>query len=497
MTRIAAPFDENEITSERALLWNYYHKRKLFPVDVRLLGKATLPNPRLEPELGKYRLPTDRKAVTADEDMIAKFAKRPGGVPYFLEAGPRKLLYHPPESVKAAIVTTGGLAPGLNCVVHSIVDRHWNTYRVSKAKGGAVFGIYESFMGACDLHNNMEQLTPDETEGWLDKGGSILGVRRYHDERTAKLPRGEKRRVLAQDIAAQLQLKEIDILYVIGGDGTLGVAHEIAKIASNVSVVGIPKTMDNDVMWVWQSFGFRTAVEKATEVINTLNAEAESTRRVCLIELFGAESGFVAANAALASGHVDLVLVPEEFQQLTTKSCEKALSIYLDDLKKRVQNPRRADGIPHAVVVLAEGVAKILTSKKARLDGKPIDKEHFLEQLKGYLKNRLRDGANRKVEVFDNQPRHNIRAIPANPQDQIYCERLGALAVDNALAGYTDFMISQWLTEYVLVPLEIVQDRHKRIPPAGIFWKQVVGSTGQPCIWSKQFKLKSKNQTSS
>lgn len=488
MVRIAAPYDENEITSERALLWDYYRKRKLFPVDAGWLGKATLPNPRVEAELGKYRLAADRKSVTADEDMIRKFAKRAGGVPSFLEAGPRKLLYHPPESVKAAIVTTGGLAPGLNCVVHSIVDRHWNTYRVSKAKGGAVFGIYESFLGACDLHNNMKPLTPFDTESWLDKGGSILGVRRYRDQEREKLPTGEKRQLLAHDIAKQLKLKHINILYVIGGDGTLGVAHEIAKIAENVSVVGIPKTMDNDVMWVWQSFGFRTAVEKATEVINTLNAEAESTRRVCLIELFGAESGFVAANASLASGHVDLVLIPEEFQSLTAQSCEKALNIYLDDLKERVQDPR-GEGTPHAVVVLAEGVAKILRSKNVQLDGKPIEKD-FVVQLRKHLDGKVRDGADREVEVFDNQPRHNIRAIPANPQDQIYCERLGALAVDNALAGYTDFMISQWLTEYVLVPLVIVQDRHKRIPPAGIFWKQVVSSTGQPCIWSKQYKLK-------
>jgi 6-phosphofructokinase 1 len=352
-----------------------------------------------------------------------------------------------------------------------------------------VFGIYESFLGACDLHNNMKRLTPFDTESWLDKGGAILGVRRYRDKKREKLPTGEKRTLLASDIARQLKLKHINILYVIGGDGTLGVAHEIAKIAENVSVVGIPKTMDNDVMWVWQSFGFRTAVEKATEVINTLNAEAESTRRVCLIELFGAESGFVAANASLASGHVDLVLIPEEFQSLTTQSCEKALNIYIDDLKERVQNPRW-EGTPHAVVVLAEGVAKILKSKNVKLDGKPIDQDHFIDQLKKHLEHKVRDGADREVEVFDNQPRHNIRAIPANPQDQIYCERLGALAVDNALAGYTDFMISQWLTEYVLVPLEIVQDRHKRIPPAGIFWKQVVSSTGQPCIWSKQYKLK-------
>lgn len=490
MTRISGPFDENEITSERALLRHYFENRKPFPTSVGSVGEATIPNPCGEEELGKYRDPEhDRKFVTADKDMMMDYFGQIGEIPGFLEAGPRRLLYHAPDKVRAAIVTTGGLAPGLNCVVHGIVDRHWNTYGVNEAKRGDVFGIYESFLGACDLNQYMKRLTPSETESWLDKGGSILGIRRFYPKYKKSKLRQEKRKLLARAITKQLRTKEIDILYVIGGDGTLGVAHEIARLASDVSVVGIPKTMDNDVMWVWQSFGFRTAVQKATGVINTLNAEAESTRRVCIIELFGAESGFVAANSTLASGHVDLVLIPEEFESLKRKSCEKVLNIYLDYLKKKVLNPIAGQN-SHAVVVLAEGVAKVLRAKKAKLAGKPIDEENFSVQLKKHLESmKLRDPADNKVEVFFNQPRHNIRAIPANSQDQIYCERLGALAVDNALAGYTDFMISQWLTEYVLVPLEIVQDRHKRIPPAGIFWKQVVSSTGQPCIWSEEHGL--------
>jgi 6-phosphofructokinase 1 len=482
MTRIPGEFDPNEITSERVQLWKCLEKGECLSTYVSTIGDSTIANPRLPEEVGKYRSPYDEKLVTADFDLLQEYEKRGMEVPRFREAGPRELLYHSPESVKAAIVTTGGLAPGLNCVVHSIVDRHWNTYRVSPPSGGDILGVFESFLGACNLDHYMKSISPANTENWLDKGGSILGVRRTD--------RTEGRETLAQNIAYQLKLKKINILYVIGGDGTLGVAHEIAKIAKDVSVVGIPKTMDNDVMWVWQSFGFRTAVEKAAEVINTLNAEAESTRRVCLIELFGAESGFVAANATLASGHVDLVLIPEEFQSLTTESCEKALDIYLEYLKARVQNPRRRDERPHGVVVVAEGVAKILHAKNVKLAGVPIAKDDLVVQLKDYLKDQVRDGADRNVEVFYNQPRHNIRAIPANAQDQIYCERLGALAVDNALAGYTDFMISQWLTEYVLVPLEIVQDRHKRIPTAGVFWKQVVNSTGQPCIWLKKYGLK-------
>jgi len=481
--RIESEFNDKDITSERLALREKLDNNLLFPEVRSLAGEAAFRNLLSERKLGKYRPAEARKSVTADWDVIEECIGKKMSIPSFREAGPRELLFHSPYKVRAAIVTTGGLAPGLNCVIHSIVDRHWNTYKVSKAQDGGIFGIYESFLGACDLDQHMKHLSPEETEKWLDKGGCMLGIRRFHI-------RGGPER-LAKRIKKQLDLKKIDILYVIGGDGTLKVAHEIAKIADKVSVVGIPKTMDNDVMWVWQSFGFRTAVQKAAEVINTLNAEAEATRRVCLIELFGAESGFVAANATLASGHVDLVLIPEEFQPLTKKASEKALTKYINYLKKRVQNPRGNEK-PHAVVVLAEGVAKILSQRGIKLGNTLINKEKFLEQLKDYLNpkgkpGKIKDGAGRSVDVFYNRPRHNIRAIPANAQDQIYCERLGALAVDNALAGYTDFMISQWLTEYVLVPLELVAGRHKRIPPAGIFWKQVVRSTGQPSISPEEF----------
>jgi 6-phosphofructokinase 1 len=469
--RIESQFDES-LTSEKAVLWQKLENDLDFPSEVSLLGEPYIPNPRSEDELGRYRPFTARKAVTADMGAINEWMKKEKPIPSFLEAGPRALLFHSPQRVRAAIVTTGGLAPGLNCVVHSIVNRHCNTYHINENTGGGVFGVYESFMGLCNLEHYMKPLSPSDTEEWLHKGGSILGIRRYHER---------SREELADAIAVQLSLKRINILYVIGGDGSLSVAHEIATRAKNVSVVGIPKTMDNDVMWVWQSFGFRTAVEKATEVINTLNFEAEATRRVCIIELFGAESGFVAANASLASGRVDLVLIPEEFQSLNAQSCELVLEEYINFLKDRVLSPRSKHK-PHAVVVLAEGVAKILKAKQARLCGKAINKDSFAEQLRSYLEGKIVDGTGRPVDIFLNQPRHHIRAIPANSQDQIYCERLGALAVDSALAGFTDFVISQWVTEYVLVPLELVKGQHKRIPIGGIFWKQVVNSTGQPYI---------------
>ena len=456
------------ITSERAMLRDYAEN---LPTKVELLGPLTVPNPASEESVGLYRTPEARKTVTADMDVIAQFQARAQPVPAFLEAGPRRMLFHEPQSVRAVVVTSGGLAPGLNCVVHGIVTRHWNTYGVNAARRGGIFGIYDGFVGLYNkpLDKTPASLRPEITEPWLDRGGSMLGARRFHEQELGEL---------ADQITANLALNDINILYVIGGDGSLKVAHEIAQRAKarNISVVGIPKTMDNDVLWVWQSFGFNTAVQKAAEVVNTMHAEAESTRRVGLIELFGAESGFVAANATLASGHVDLVLVPEIFLALCPQQCEALLDRFIEYLSQTVRSKERA----HAIVVLAEGVGELFKQRQVKLGGQPVSGKNFAGELRDFLQGGLKDPLGRVVDVFVNQPRHNIRAVPANAYDQIYCARLGALAVDNALAGYTDVMVSQWLTEYVLVPLELVALGKKSIPPGGMFWKQVVSSTGQP-----------------
>lgn len=471
-TRIRSTFDD-PVISERLFLEEILNGTQIFP-ELRSIGDCNIPNDCDEKKVGKYRS-SEMKCVTTDLEVIGKCIKDGKPIPTFLLAGPRERLFHDPQTVRVAIVTTGGLAPGLNCVVHSIVKRHWDTYNINKAKGGEVYGVHESFFGMCQLEHYMKDLKPSETELWLEKGGSILGIKRHFDGNPDEL---------AERISRQLHLKNINILYVIGGDGSLTIAHKIAQIATDVCVVGIPKTMDNDVMWISESFGFKTAVEKATEIINTLNSEAESSRRVCLIELFGAESGYVAAYSALASGHVDLVIIPEEFQHLSKEECENVLNRYIKYLEKRVKRPH-GDEKPHAVVVLAEGTAKILKEKGAELGDEKIKDDAetgFLVQLKEYLKDRLSDSNGQSVGVFYNRPRHYIRASRANPQDQIYCEQLGALAVDSALAGYTDFMISNWLTSYVLVPLDLVANRHKRIPPSSLFWKQVVNCTGQPSI---------------
>ncbi len=465
--------NEKLITSERWILQDWLDRKKDFPPEVEILLTAKYENPVPESELGSYRAPDRRKCVTADLEVIEELAKKGRKIPGFLEAGPRKMLaFDEPrredDALNVGVVTTGGLAPGLNSVVHSIVERHLNTYSSLASKGGTVYGVLDSFEGLAKTDPNLIGLTAETTRDWLHRGGSELGAVRYKD-----LPLEE----LTGKIVNNLDQLNIRILYVIGGDGSLTAAHSIATQAKNTIVVGIPKTMDNDVLWVWQSFGFNSTVERAAAFINTMHCEAEGTRRIAVLEFFGARSGFVAANAALAAGHVDLVMIPEVFVGLSKAEADEALRTYEKYLQRKVRQKHTRYKKPSAVVVIAEGVGKVLEDLKVIKKGEANDfPKVFMNRL-----GRITAGG-RTVKKFVIRPRYYIRSIPANSHDQIYCKRLGALAVDNALAGYTDFMISQWLTEYVLVPLELVAGGEKHVPPGGIFWKQVVASTGQPVI---------------
>ena len=280
-----------------------------------------------------------------------------------------------------------------------------------------------------------------------------------------------------------------------------------------ISVIGIPKTMDNDILWVWQTFGFLSAVERAREVIDNLAVEVRSNPRLGVVQLFGSDSGYVVSHAVLASGMCDAALIPEEDFSM------KALAHHLKQ-KITIRAQRQGAPIPYGLVVMAEtaiptDAADYLQDEHIRekidLDAAETDAvTEFLEmhkmhrRIRGQTKDELRTAGlkivsrvldyllksadvNGTVEVPDwrrlriltNEPRHLLRAIPPRTSDIINAQRLGILAVDNAVAGYTDFMVSQWLTEYVLVPLDLVVLGRKRIPRTGIFWKSVIAKTGQ------------------
>jgi 6-phosphofructokinase 1 len=457
--------------SERKLA---YDLGDTLDTNVERLGPAELDNPVSESLLGLFRPDDSRRAVLADLDYINLFAGCGRPVPGFYEAGPRRKLFFNPRTVRAAVVTSGGIAPGLNRVVHSIVQRHHGTYGCDANFEGSVFGVFDGISGLVGESLDMEPLVPDATEPFLDHGGSMLGSRRHFK---ASLEEQARRVVL------NLRKERINILYVIGGDGSLRAANAVAKLVPEISIIGVPKTMDNDILWVAQSFGFSTSVEKATDIIRTLQTEAQSTRRVGIVELFGAESGFVAANAAHAFGHATLVLIPEMFAGYqTAEEIEAAVMSCLEHVRRRVAAMPRGSGI----IVIAEGVSELLWQRKVKLGGVEPIRDRFAYQMQEWFKSRLVDGRGRDVGTFVNRPRHHIRAIPPNAFDQTYCDRLGALAVEAGLAGYTRCIVSYWLSEFVLVPLSLITQAPKRVTTTGMFWKQIVLSTGQPDIMPRQ-----------
>ncbi|MEW6386505.1 MAG: 6-phosphofructokinase [Thermodesulfobacteriota bacterium] len=446
----------------------------------------------------------------------------------FPEAGPRQGLYFPPmvtDELKVAILVSGGIAPGINAVVDGIVQRHWLYACCHKQeKGLKIYGLRNGFQAFEAIQDSMKPLAANDdlklkdalvTSAHASEGGSILGTSRVDE-----LIQLETRLTKLEDIVNKLRVSQFDILYVIGGDGSMKAAHALWSVARNtpgrpLSVVAIPKTMDNDILWVWQSFGFLSAVEKAREVIEQLHTEVSSNPRLCILQLFGSDSGFVVSQAVLASptGHCDVALIPEVDFSMT-----KLAKVIKKKMWKRRQR------IPHGLIVLAETAIPTDATQYAAPEGqKPAidiglsrrEQDEILrfhecrkqgKRIQGQTSDYLRTAGLKivsqglplllpeteidrddmfepdwkKMRVFTNEPRHLLRAIPPSCSDIIFGQRLGILAVDNAMAGFTDFMISQWLTEYVLVPLKLVVLGRKRIPSTGMFWRSVLAKTGQP-----------------
>jgi 6-phosphofructokinase 1 len=454
-------------------------------------------NPLSEEEVGQYRHPERRQLTTVDEEVLGELGKR-GLLPGFLEAGPRELLRLDPCRVKAAIVAVGGTAPGTNAAIHAIVRRHaryaeaaeevqevvWA--REPKCAGG-MLGIVNGFEGlmapqpwpAAAARGPID-LDPEETAAWRDMAGCQLGLSRYD------FSKGD----LVSEAAENVIAAGIDVVYVIGGDGGMKATVRLWEAlrhdprGRNIVVVGLPKTMDNDIGWAWQSLGHVTALGEAARILNVLHTDARANRRVMLVELFGAEAGFVTAGAGLASGKADCVLIPEEpfdpwqvVQYVARRTREKHWALVV-----------MAEGalLKMARKLLAEKVIEAPRSAGTMLQDPWYERRDLHEVTLKWMRDALRAEFVRP-EVFTghvvvSQPGYLIRAVPPSAEDMIYAERLGALAVDNALAGYTGCMVTQWQTHYVLVPLPLVVRVRRRVPQEGAFWKEVVASTGQPAL---------------
>lgn len=663
-------------------------------------------NPIDVESIGRYR-PEDHRVI-----VDGRAGSRPAGPLLTLpEAGPRATLRYPVGGeLTVAVLVSGGIAPGINAVIDGIVERHlryWRESEESRTTYNLQIVLYrDGFSGLLGGHlrylhyeGRKLLLVPATDSGDVrqeaTRGGASAGTSRHDALLDLKDPVRRNQRL--RKVVERLSNDKIDILYVIGGDGSMRAAHAIwsrcrelqsPKDLHPLSVVAIPKTMDNDILWVWQSFGFLSAVERAKEAVLQLHTEVTSNPRLCVIQLFGSDSGFVVSHTALASSVCDAALIPEVSftlhglsayvrrrlgERLTSGKSPGGLILlaetaipqdvedYIDSEKyalglggterdaicefigsslltasdiqdwpglfERLRGSAQADGVlgrlwerltpevrglvaqdwdslrdkPSVGRLVLQGLSNALrewelhdgldiaaTGQKdqhalltavgqlraARTDdredrearvrtlleraGLPLNYdakrllldlarpetsvkvtpagldrlsrrlvetvnrglleqalgERFLRPVEsrssahrdrrvhgqtpdelrrgglkvisGVLQADIRDKALmpnqywRDYRVFTNEPRHLLRAIPPSVTDVIFGHRLGTLAVDNAMAGYTDFMVSQWLTEYVLVPLQLVVLGRKRVRQDGIFWKSVLANTGQP-----------------
>ena len=374
------------------------------------------------------------------------------------KAGPREYIYFSPDEVKAGICTCGGLCPGLNDVIRAVVRCLWNRYGVRDIRGFQ-FG-YKGFFK--DENYETIPLNPENVDEIHKIGGSYLGTSRGGGMRT-------------KDIVDTLQEKGINMLFVIGGDGTqhgaLAISEEVEKRGYKCSVIGIPKTVDNDFLFIDRSFGFETAVQQAKDAVASIHMEARSQiNGIGLVKLMGRESGFIATAAALASHECNFCLIPEVPFEM------EGPNGFLSHLEKRLEKRH------HAVIIVAEGAGQELLTKTNQTDAsgniKLADIGVFLrDQINAYFKKK---NIENNLKYID--PGYQIRAAVTTASDSIYCERLGNNAVHAAMAGKTKMVVGLVHEKFVHIPINMVIASRNVVDPEGALWRDTLDATSQPIL---------------
>jgi 6-phosphofructokinase 1 len=438
------------------------------------------PNDFTIEELGKRSIKSPIAMSTVAGDMIANYvtddqfirldvgvklgAQTPVKRGQVLEcAGPREMIYFMPAHVHAGIVSCGGLCPGINDVIRSIVRCLWYRYGVRRISG-IRYG-YKGFLP--EYQYGIKTLDPDTVDDIHKLGGTYLGSARGGGKEVSKIV----------DAMEQLNL---NMLFTIGGDGTqhgsLDIAEEIDKRKLKIAMIGIPKTVDNDFAIIDRSFGFNTAVEKAVDVVAAAHMEASSAiNGIGLVKVMGRESGFIAAHTALASHEINFVLIPEVPFNL------EGYNGFLTHLEKRLVNRK------HAVVLIAEGAMQeqLLTEKKTDAGG-----NLKMADVGTYLRDRIiKYFEEKKMEINLKyiDPSYIIRSAPANPGDSIYCERLGNASVHAAMAGKTKLIIGLVNDEFVHLPIKTVISQRSHVDPEGNLWRDTLDATHQPVLMVNSF----------
>jgi 6-phosphofructokinase 1 len=428
---------------------------------VKVLGKNNVKSPLLQTPRGdspSYKFVSDSERILYDNTLEGfKDALKNNTEPIsFEKAGPHGNLYFEPAKTKVGIVTCGGLCPGLNNVIRSLVNQLYYRYGISR-----VIGFQYGFEGLIPKYNHpVIELTPKMVDSIHLTGGTMLGSSRGNQD--------------VSQMVDTLEIMNLNILFCIGGDGTLRGAHaiheEIEKRKLKISVAGIPKTIDNDINFIEKSFGFETAFTIANDIIRYAHNEAHGAYNgIALLKLMGRDSGFIAAYAALSIQEVNFVLVPEmKFDLYGPYGFLKAL-------RKRLEERH------HAVIVVAEGAGQNFFDSEAKekdASGNVKNKDIGL-----YLKEKIKEEFDSKdfrysLKYID--PSYIIRSAPANANDSKFCSLLAQNAVHAAMSGRTDFVVANWNDQFTLLPISIAIAQRKKINIHGELWWNIIEATGQP-----------------
>lgn len=372
----------------------------------------------------------------------------------FERAGPRQDIYFDPANTRAGIVTCGGLCPGINDVIKALVSALRLDYGIQE-----VLGFRYGYRGlAHPASYRPEPLEYPQLRAIHDQGGTILGSSRGPQS--------------CKDMVDTLVKFKINLMFCVGGDGTFRGAHELHQEAQRrgfkLSVVGIPKTIDNDLSYVGRSFGFETAVYRTTDIIRTAYWEAKGAHKgIGLVKLMGRDAGFITAYASLATPFVDFCFIPESKLELHG---EQGLLAGLQ---------RRLSQRPWAVIVVAEGAGQQLFDGDPGRDASGNQKKHDIgvhlrDVITEHFKKR-----NDPVKVRYIDPSYLIRGIPAHGTDAIYCAQLAEHAVHAAMAGRTNMAVGSHDRVFTHVPLELATQTRQQVDLRGDLWQAVLGATRQ------------------
>lgn len=405
-------------------------------------------------------VPEDERVLAyIDKSVVDSVISCNDEVPSFEKAGPREKLFFEPGETVSAIVTCGGICPGLNAVIRGIVVM--NFYRYNNQR---TLGVSYGYAGLVkELGYEVRHLNPSMVENTQLRGGTMIGT-----------SRGGQDAVKMVDRLAELG---VNVLYTIGGDGTqrgaMDIIKEIEKRNLKISVIGIPKTIDNDINYIDRSFGTETAFSEACEAIDSAYTEATSIHNgIGIVKLMGRESGFIAANATLATNQVDFCLIPEMEFRMTGEGG------FLDLVERRLRRKK------HCVIVVAEGAGQEYVRDPEKIERdesgnvKLGDIGVFIkDKIKSYLKAK---GVHHSIKYID--PSYTIRSCPPTPNDSIFCSQLAQMAVHAGMSGRTGMVVGYLNGQFIHIPMELATSKRKKIDTNGQLWLSVLEETGQPPV---------------